>query len=89
MCKPGTECPNGQYRDGLTCKDCEGLCNTCLTDVACLSCKSKPDGSGGTVPTYLHNNKCEDACPTGTYADATLKCQACDGNCGGCIGDPK
>lgn len=75
-------CPPGQHSTEGKCGNCHSNCRTCNGPDSsnCLSC---PDGK------VLHNLKCLDTCPDGTYASdegAVRQCLQCHPVCDKCYG---
>ena len=75
-------CPIGQFveANGETCSTCSSTCKACSDASTCTSCDTS-----SSYPVF-HDSACIDACPDGTYADSSLRCQACDSSCSTCSG---
>jgi len=77
-----SECPSGTYQDSKRCFDCISPCQTCVSQLDCITCLK----SYYKVP---RSTKCvlPEFCPIRTYADFDMQeCQPCYFACLTCSG---
>lgn len=77
------KCSNGNFANSetKTCEPCDISCLTCVD--SSTNCTSCPDN------TYLLNNACVSACPSGTYPSISNECTPCPGDCDTCLNADK
>ena len=72
------QCPNGYYKQGSVCSQCEYGCSSCLSLKECVKCA---EGF------FYYNKTCVNFCPVAYYKDfETSKCEACSRICYECEG---